>query len=643
MSDQPVVPDAADQPPDVAAPPQVDPAFLSALSGPMATTPMKVKNIGFMLERLGRDCSPLQFVRELTQNAIEANLTAIESGVVESGEVIWDVDWNSFDETGIYKVSCIDTGIGMSGEEMVAYINQLSSSAQVQSHQGNFGVGAKIAAATRNPAGVVYLSWKDGRGWMIHLWRDPRTGEYGLRHWPRPDGTYGPYVELAADAKPDEIDQHGTKVVLLGEHPDDDTMKRPKGAETAPENRWLPYYLNTRYFEVPAGITIRARENWTQDRSGSGTGRNTRRTVIGQADYLKQRALSSGVVDLSGARARWWVLNEDKGNWQATLLHTSGHAALLYRNELYETIAGRGAFFRLQQFGVIFGQARVVIYVEPDEAATQVETNTARTHLIINGDAAPWHQWASEFRDQMPQPIKDLMEQVAAKGTGSDHAESIRERLNQIKDLFKLSRYKPIASGDVMIDPSSTTTGGRATPTTTNRPSNGSRGGGRDGGTSGNIYALHQADSGAPAAEVLNFPDPKRDWISVLDGTRASGDLEDRAARYLAEQNFLLINADFRVFTDLIRRWEKFYRDAPGAADVIRETVREWFEQALVETVLGVLALKEGREWRPDQIDAALSEEALTAAVMQRYHIEMNVKRSLGTKLGSLRDKSAAS
>ncbi len=639
MSDQPVVPDVADRPPDDAAPPQVDPGFLSALSGTMATTPMKVRNIGFMLERLGRDCSPLQFVRELTQNAIEANVEAIDAGLAKTGEVTWDVDWKYFDETGVYKVCCIDTGIGMSGEEMVSYINQLSSSARIQSHQGNFGVGAKIAAATRNPAGVVYLSWKDGRGWMIHLWRDPSTGEYGLRHWPRPDGTFGPYVELAADAKPEEIGDHGTKVVLLGQEPDDDTMKLPKGAE-APENRWLPYYLNTRYYEIPAGITIRAREDWTQVPSGGG--KNTRRRVIGQAEYLNQRAVNAGTVELGGARARWWVLDEEKGNWQATLLHTSGHAALLYRNELYETVAGRGAYFRLQQFGVIFGQGRVVIYVEPDEDSMQVETTTARTHLIINGDSAPWHQWASDFRDRMPQAIKDMMEQVAAKATGSDHTESIRDRLSQIKDLFKLSRYKPMATGDLIIDPSSTTPGGRAAPNQIARRTSNGRGGAHGGGTSGNIYALHQAEAGTPASEVLNFPDPKRDWISVLDGTRESGDLEDRAARYLMDQNFLLINADFRVFTDLIRRWNKFYGDAPGAAAIIRETVREWFEQALVETVLGVLSLKEGREWRPDQIEAALSEEALTAAVMQRYHIEMNVKRSLGTKLGSLRDKTAA-
>ena len=37
-----------------------------------------------------------------------------------------------------------------------------------------------------------------------------------------------------------------------------------------------------------------------------------------------------------------------------------------------------------------------------------------------------------------------------------------------------------------------------------------------------------------------------------------------------------------------------------------------------------------------------LAEEALTAAVLQRYHVDVNVKRTLGAKLGSLKEKAVA-
>jgi len=46
--------------------------------------------------------------------------------------------------------------------------------------------------------------------------------------------------------------------------------------------------------------------------------------------------------------------------------------------------------------------------------------------------------------------------------------------------------------------------------------------------------------------------------------------------------------------------------------------------------------MRGGREWSIDNIKAALSEEALTAVVMQRYHVNNSVKRELGAKLGKL-------
>jgi len=57
------------------------------------TLPLTVSNTGFLLDRLGQDCHPLQFLRELTQNAIEA----IHRTPEKTGEIIWDVDWTSYE------------------------------------------------------------------------------------------------------------------------------------------------------------------------------------------------------------------------------------------------------------------------------------------------------------------------------------------------------------------------------------------------------------------------------------------------------------------------------------------------------------------------------------------------------------------
>src|SRR5688500_1710331 len=63
-----------------------------ASNGGGKALPMTVDKVSFLLVRLGQDCSPLQYLRELTQNAIEA---VQRSGA--PGQLMWDVDWVAYD------------------------------------------------------------------------------------------------------------------------------------------------------------------------------------------------------------------------------------------------------------------------------------------------------------------------------------------------------------------------------------------------------------------------------------------------------------------------------------------------------------------------------------------------------------------
>ena len=73
--------------------------FTRSFSGGNKTLPMTVKNTGFLLDRLGQDCHPLQFLRELTRNAIEA-IQRTE----KPGQILWDVDWTTYDLAGVLKL-----------------------------------------------------------------------------------------------------------------------------------------------------------------------------------------------------------------------------------------------------------------------------------------------------------------------------------------------------------------------------------------------------------------------------------------------------------------------------------------------------------------------------------------------------------
>jgi len=602
---------------------------------------MIVNNVGFLLDRLGQDCHPLQFIRELTKNSMEA----IER-TGQPGTIVWDYERVKFDLEDLRKLCIIDTGDGMTGEEMVRFINQLSSSANKQSLQGNYGVGAKIAAATRNPAGVSYFSWKNGVGSMIFLFRDELTQQYGLKQWERVDGTWTHFLPIDDDVKPEIIKEHGTMVVLHGKGANEDTLLAPD-ISPAPR-RWITRYLNTRYFHIPENITISCREG-NLLAGGPADDLGTRRAVLGQGEYLRRYGTAAGSVALDGATGLWWIIGEhaeeqtDPADKYGGHLESRGHTAALYQNELYEMLTRRAGMSRLQQFGITFGYDRVVIYIEP-KADARLTTNTARTTLLLGNEPLPWDEWAAEFRSKLPAELKSFVESRAPDATRADHLRNIRERLKAILDLYKVSRYRPATDGQLGIDTDHSTRGGRPARTDATRiPAETPivREQTTSGGKEGNIYALFERKGGAPGEKVEPDPFPKVDWVSVSDGSRAAEDMEDRAAKYLSDQNRLLINADFRVFRDMMKHLLQNYPLVAGAQPVVEDTVRAWFEQALVEAVIGVQALRNSKHWSWDEIGRALSEEALSACVMQRYHIFTAAKRELGAKIGSAKQTAA--
>jgi hypothetical protein len=86
----------------------------------------------------------------------------------------------------------------------------------------------------------------------------------------------------------------------------------------------------------------------------------------------------------------------------------------------------------------------------------------------------------------------------------------------------------------------------------------------------------------------------------------------------------------------MVDRWVKKYEVSGAQTTVIIATVREWFEQQLVETILSAWALRHTGRWSMAELPELWSEPALTAAVLPRYHIDLNIKRSLGQRLGKL-------
>lgn len=612
----------------------------------MSTQLMKVENTAFLIEKLASDCSPNQYVRELTKNAIEAIQERQKTDNSEPGIISWDVDWALLELTGKYKLQISDNGTGMTGSQMEAYINSLSSSGRVQSMTENFGMGAKITAGVENPIGLVYKSWVNGSGEYCTLWKDPDRLAYGLKQISFPSGDFGHHAPISDTAKPKSINKYGTAVVLLGNFDDEHTMK-PDGMPL----KWLIKYLNTKFYKLPQEITIKVRDfsrtdpaNWptSPDTGMTGGGGSQERIIKGMYSHLLGKAISHGSKVLSDATIHWYILPEEKIE-QSDIWECTAHVGAVFQDELYEMRTGRNSLGRIREFGLVFGSDRVVIYAEPNSAKLDVASNIARSGLLVRGEELPWAKWASQFRADLPQELRDLMDKIVSSSETRDHRDAIKRRLREIKELMRVTRYKRSPNGKLIIA-GALPGGDDSIPDGSTRTRESSSRSGT-GGASGDIYGAFIATEGTQGTEVVdrnNEPDVK--WVSVLNSTRSVGDdLEDRAAIYIAESNMIQANCDFRVFQDMIREVGSRYADSPEIAIQIKDTVEEWFEQQLIEAVLGIQNLQGSPAWDTQTLEKAMSPEALTTAIMPRYNTFRMITRSLGARLGAAASAGSAS
>ena len=273
-------------------------------SSDLPIIPIGVKNAPFALELFARDCPPTQFTREMTRNGIEA-IEALRLADPDCrGEIIWTID-PLHAEFGINKLACIDTGIGMSADEMTLYLNDLTASGKDRALDRNFGIGAKVSAAAVNPAGVIYLSWQNGIGNMVSLGRDA-AGVWGMRQHRLADGTIAAVIPLDDSAMPGEIRDaggHGTMVVFLGTDQDDDTTGPPAG-ETG--ERWLRKAINQRFYSCPDWVIVKVREI----RNAGEQSAVNHRQAPGQRYYLDNCTIASGTVEITGASVHWRILDD---------------------------------------------------------------------------------------------------------------------------------------------------------------------------------------------------------------------------------------------------------------------------------------------------------------------------------------------
>jgi len=583
----------------------------------MSVLEIGVKEGSKLLERFGADVPALQKLRELTQNGIDAGARNID----------WDIYGNWYKERGWKKLMVVDDGRGMEGEEMTQLINNFASSSNLISLEDNFGNGAKISTFLQNPEGTIYLSRKNGKNYQVLFEKDKSTGRWGLHKFEGDDGTYSYHIEVDDAEMPDRILEagHGTAVIMLGKSPEDNTLLPIKHPEFNGSNQIIKE-LNSRYYRIPEHIKLRV----NHFSASKGEVYSHGWVYIKGNGYFTERfSESSGSLELTNGKAHWFIIRRDQlGQKQTGIFVTRGHVGLLYQNELY----GRRGSRMQQNFGLNFTSKRVVVYIEPDKALGAYP-NSGRTDLLVNREPFPWDDFADEFRENMPDEIRLLENEMAEASTKKVDQSSINKNLRSIYDKFlKVSKYRESSDGTVRIQKVDEGMGGRGIKIGLRRKKQdkGNDKPARPGGATGNLYKMRQTKKGEPAIETQVLQLPEVIWVTVEDGSRSlNDDLEDRAASYSPRTKIIRANADFRVFKDTETQMQNKYEKNIGVEGLISTIVRKWYTQELKEVTLVTEQLRNTKMWVGPSVDKLTSPEALTCSVLTKFNILRQIQEEI--------------
>ena len=588
-------------------------------------TNVNPQGLSALIRNLGRDCPPTQYLREFLKNAIEACQRTSQPNC----QITIDLNPEVLETQNLYKIAFTDNGDGMTGEQMLTLLNSLSASGAVANEHQNYGVGAKISAMTRNHAGILYESWKGGAGHAILIRYEPENDLFGIQGVEE-DGKTNYLLKLDESYKPNFIKAHGTRVTLFGMEHTQDTMLPPEGVWFGRDD-WIEHILNMRFFKLPTNIQIETRYGYYHDVRDFH--RNYLKPLTGYQPFLNSMSLSKGSLRLGNANYYWWILKES--------VPVHGHAALINQGEIFE----RKEHWEntLALFGILVGRNRLVIYVEPDD----VEQNTPRTNLLHhNGSPIVWQGWQEAFRANMPQEIKDFLDTLLNSAAQRSHTQNIRKRLKALMKLFILSGYKPLptesykASDDPNDPKHMVVVVGEEDPIkSSDNPPDSEH---PDDDQSHHPDESAKPEGGSDTDLQAALPDePELNLFPQVKWTNEerSPSLVGMAAEYLQESHVILANRDFKGFKDLITYFIDQYANNEEITEQVISSVNEGVEQALMESVAGILSLEGSHErWNnPHHRNAALSMEALTTTVMQRYwmvsYINQKLKEKISTSL----------
>ncbi|MEJ0062461.1 MAG: ATP-binding protein [Alphaproteobacteria bacterium] len=210
--------------------------------------PLKVGDEDFLVASMIERCPKSMMLRELAMNALEAAGHAPEDNRL--------VELRPHEHNGASKLVIWNTGKGMNSQELHKMCDIASSIGKEKSLTGNFGWVRKSLLCHPISTGMRYRSCKDGRVSEVILCK--RESAYGRLRRTDEAGHICEVVDVteAAQSEGYELSQDWTEVMLLGNHPNQDTVRDPYDGNPAQDAQWIATYLYHRFYRLPAGVRV---------------------------------------------------------------------------------------------------------------------------------------------------------------------------------------------------------------------------------------------------------------------------------------------------------------------------------------------------------------------------------------------------
>ena len=388
-----------------------------------------------------------QQYREFTQNSIESIKRVQKKNPEYKGIIKWEIDESHYKKYKLKKLCIIDNGEGMTPEEMMKNLNSLGGSTRNNEFY-NHGCGAKIAGLAHNRCGLLYKSWKNGKGFAVKFIRN-EMGTYGAVKYDNSNS-----IPIPDSAKPSIIKNHGCVVTLLGDNHKQDTTKPAIGRsgtllkdQRNSRSEWLSAYLNTKFYTVPKNIKISCSRFGVNNVAKTG---HYLHIIKGHEYGLKLDFEKQDEVQLTKTKVKiFYREKKSREDSNKVMYLTNGQLAIVNQEEVMKLEFG--SYNPLPAWGLQCLKRQVALVLIPEGPFKQ---NIERNDLTYDGMSIneQLNLWKKEFKEAMPQWLKEIEAKKQQEQMEKDN--DTETRLKRLSPLFKKERYYNSTTGDVDIEPS---------------------------------------------------------------------------------------------------------------------------------------------------------------------------------------------